>query len=746
MASIRWLHLTDLHVGMHGMHSLWPSVDAEFHRDLAALHKEMGGFDVVLFSGDLVFSGQEAEYNALRDLLDKLWARFQRMGSRPALLCVPGNHDLIRPKESSSAVRGLLNWSHDQDLRGTLFWDEAQGREYRAIVESAFSTYTSWKKSWDAAHPLPDGITMSEPGLLPGDFAATIRKDGLSLGVVGLNSAFLHLSNRTGRGQLALHPHQINKLCGGDPDAWAASHDLCFLMTHHPPDWLAPDALALYQGAIFVPYWFAWHFCGHMHDPQAAIHSFGGSSPNRLYQGASLFGLETWKSATGTEESRIHGYSAGRLDIDAQRRATIRFWPRCTQLDPATRRFRMIPDYLHFSLESSRGNSFEVDLGVRPPPAGAGPRASSVPPPSVAKPKFSSGATWMPQPPGRGYDPAWYVERETPERNALIQLGQPGSAVHVVAPPMSGKSTTLRRIADELRKGVEEAGRKVAILSLDLGTLSDAALDDTDVCLREIAELIVEAYAKRAASGGQAPDTHEWVEAAWKRQGLSSSKKLRALFERRILEEAPENMVALVMDRFDHLMNGKAVARVSEMLRSWLEDRHSAPWSKLRMLLAVSGTSLYVAAADLASPLLNASVPVRLEGFGVRELRRLAELYRRAWSDEELEKVIDLVDGQPYLSRLIFFLESTGTDKAELLDIERLKVEHCAFQLRQMWLFVKDREELRKPLCELLRNPALELSANDYINLHQAGLVRRQDGRYVVPKLLSSYFREQCFR
>ena len=83
--------------------------------------------------------------------------------------------------------------------------------------------------------------------------------------------------------------------------------------------------------------------------------------------------------------------------------------------------------------------------------------------------------------------------------------------------------------------------------------------------------------------------------------------------------------------------------------------------------------------------------------------------------------------------------------KAELLDVERLKIEHCATVLRQVWLRVAEQPDLRKPMCLLLRDPTTRLTTDEYHRLYQAGLVRRVDGVYCVPnKLVASYFKEQC--
>ncbi|WP_438021663.1 hypothetical protein WMF18_36345 [Sorangium sp. So ce315] len=59
-------------------------------------------------------------------------------------------------------------------------------------------------------------------------------------------------------------------------------------MTHHPPEWLTPDALAFYQGSILLPQGFIGHLYGHMYEPQAVVQRVGGAPAQRQFQGASL--------------------------------------------------------------------------------------------------------------------------------------------------------------------------------------------------------------------------------------------------------------------------------------------------------------------------------------------------------------------------------------------------------------------------------------------------------------------------
>ena len=101
MTTFRWLHLTDLHLGMPGQGSLWPNVEEMFLNDLKSLRYRVGPWDLVVFTGDITQRGTKPEFDEVDKLLQKFWSRFKEWGFTPKLLAIPGNHDLIRPKDES---------------------------------------------------------------------------------------------------------------------------------------------------------------------------------------------------------------------------------------------------------------------------------------------------------------------------------------------------------------------------------------------------------------------------------------------------------------------------------------------------------------------------------------------------------------------------------------------------------------------------------------------------------------------
>jgi hypothetical protein len=318
MTEINWLHLTDLHRGMSSQSWLWPNIQEQFFADLRRLHDRCGVFDIVFFSGDLVQKGDAKEFIRFEQTLKRLYEELNELGSDPVLLSIPGNHDLKRPDLISLETSGLKRYHTDEGMRQE-FWKESKSGA-RLLIRRSFSAYSNWLKTQPFRKP-----TEYRRGILPGDFAASIRKDDVSVGVIGLNTAFLQLTDGNYEGSLGISLDQLIGVCGEDFADWFTGNTCSFLMTHHPPKWLNRSSQDALLGEIAIPGRFIAHFCGHMHENLNESRSLGGDQSRRLWQGCSLFGLETFGQGRGIE--RRHGYSAGKL-LFGNDTATVRVWPR----------------------------------------------------------------------------------------------------------------------------------------------------------------------------------------------------------------------------------------------------------------------------------------------------------------------------------------------------------------------------------------------------------------------------------
>lgn len=317
--TFNWLHLTDFHCGQHQQDWLWPSFKERFFQDLTQQAQQHGGWDVVFFTGDLVNRGTPKEFQQLNQILEELWKHFDKnCGCNPQLLAVPGNHDLKRPTSIDNFPAVLINWSANPSLQDN-FWHKKHGTtSVHNRLKTAFKPYLDW---WDDLKIKPNNI---QSGLLPGDFAATVKKEDISIGVLGLNTAFLQLTDGDYAGKLAVHPKQFHEACGGDGTQWLKQHHACFLLTHHPKSWFNQPAKDYFNAHIAVHGNFFLHLCGHLHEAKAETIQSAFTEARRTWQGRSLFGLEYY----GQELQRHHGYSMGQLRFGQRDKAHFSIIPR----------------------------------------------------------------------------------------------------------------------------------------------------------------------------------------------------------------------------------------------------------------------------------------------------------------------------------------------------------------------------------------------------------------------------------
>src|SRR5437762_3313511 len=139
--SINWIHLTDLHLGLDDNSWLWPRCKHDLFRDIEKLSREIDGWDLVFFTGDLVQSGKPEEFDQLRMELETLWKVLEKAGRTPKLCAVPGNHDLLRPVAEAATTKALSQlWTIDEELRRQ-FWKDPSC-EYRILIRDIFANYS----------------------------------------------------------------------------------------------------------------------------------------------------------------------------------------------------------------------------------------------------------------------------------------------------------------------------------------------------------------------------------------------------------------------------------------------------------------------------------------------------------------------------------------------------------------------------------------------------------------------------
>jgi hypothetical protein len=119
--SFGWLWLTDLHWGQHDQGWLRPVWEAEFFRDIERVYRLSGPWQVLFFTGDLVFSGKRSQFEGLTPILRRVVDWLCEWQTEPFVLSVPGNHDLKRPDTTKAEAAALRHYWDDQATQRA-FW------------------------------------------------------------------------------------------------------------------------------------------------------------------------------------------------------------------------------------------------------------------------------------------------------------------------------------------------------------------------------------------------------------------------------------------------------------------------------------------------------------------------------------------------------------------------------------------------------------------------------------------------
>ncbi|MDJ0727445.1 MAG: AAA-like domain-containing protein [Prochloraceae cyanobacterium] len=294
-------------------------------------------------------------------------------------------------------------------------------------------------------------------------------------------------------------------------------------------------------------------------------------------------------------------------------------------------------------------------------------------------------------------DSRFYVERsafDSDENTVSIEsicyrnILQPGSLIRIKAPRRMGKTSLMRRI---LKYGSDRNCRSVFI---SLTSADSATFRDLDRFLKWFcANISLEMELRNRLE-------HHW-------NGLFGSKvSSRIYFEQYLLPQTSEALI-LGLDEIDSIFLYPHVAEeFFGVLRSWHELAKNKPiWQKLRLVIAHS-TEVYIPLSVHSSP-FNVGVPIELYEFNQAQILDLATRYELDWSREEVEQLMSLVGGIPYLVRLALYYIKTQNISLETLVSTNLSCD------------LVYREHLQKQLFNLSKFPQLEAAFSKVIKSSQ---------------------------
>lgn len=242
----------------------------------------------------------------------------------------------------------------------------------------------------------------------------------------------------------------------------------------------------------------------------------------------------------------------------------------------------------------------------------------------------------------------FYIERLPIEIDCYQEILKPGSLIRVKAPRQMGKTSLMSRIMHHaIQQGYQTASLDFQEADTEFLTSIDAFLQW--FCVNITYELNL-------------PDK---LNDYW--QGvLGSKKKCTKYFEKYLLLDV-NRAIVLGLDEVDEVFkHPETASNFFGLLRSWHERSKNEPiWQKLRLVI-VHSKEVYIPLNINQSP-FNVGLPIELPELTQTQVQELVQRHGINWTDTEVEKLMWLVAGHPYLVRVALYQIARGRMTLEKL-------------------------------------------------------------------------------
>ena len=322
-------------------------------------------------------------------------------------------------------------------------------------------------------------------------------------------------------------------------------------------------------------------------------------------------------------------------------------------------------------------------------------------------------------------DSPFYIKRPPIEERCYEAITKPGALIRIKAPRQMGKSSLTIRILDH----AEKEGYRSTWLNLQ--SAGEQALSSLDSFLKWLCERLTKKLRLQNR-----------VEEYW--QGVSGSPdKCTDYFELYLLEEL-NGPVALCLDEVDEIFKHPVIASdFFGLLRSWHEEsKINSVWRNLRLVITHS-EEVYIPLHMNQSP-FNVGVPIELPPLNQIQLRDLVQRHGLQWSETEVEQLMAMVGGHPYLARMALQQITRGeVTLAQFLQVAPTQAWLFASHLRRHLGNLEERNLVVAMKQVIASDQPVRLSVAEASKLTNMGLVRFQ-GNDVVPlcDLYRQYFKE----
>ncbi len=320
-----------------------------------------------------------------------------------------------------------------------------------------------------------------------------------------------------------------------------------------------------------------------------------------------------------------------------------------------------------------------------------------------------------------------YVVRAELEQRCQEEIQKGGSLIRLRSPDKMGKSLMLGRILAQ----AEARGYRTA--RVDLREANQTTFDHINNFLQWLCFYV-----------GDLLDLDDDPSATWK-SFLGANPNCTKFFEKKLLApfEAP---LVLAIDNFDVVYEHPTISEdFYGLLRGWFEKVNTRPvWGKLRQIIAYPKE--FYATENINQSPFNVGLPIELMEFTRGEVGALARAYGVDWQSTELDALMAMIGGHPYLVQqtLDKWVHETITLDAILASAPTEAGIYSEF-LRDRLLKLQSNPDLVTAMGKLVAADCpVRLSPKDSFQLDSMGLTSPQESdRGLRCQLYRLYFQDR---
>ena len=300
-----------------------------------------------------------------------------------------------------------------------------------------------------------------------------------------------------------------------------------------------------------------------------------------------------------------------------------------------------------------------------------------------------------------------YIERSLEERECYKTILEPGALIRIKAPTSMGKTFLLNKILDYA------STQDYQTVNINFLQIERDKFADLNKFLRWFCLNISDALNYKVK-----------IDEFWDEDRGSMLSCTRYI--EMLLQDIDTNLV-LGLDEVDRLF---AYPEISQdffyLLRSWHEEANNIDiWEQLKLIVVYSTDNF--GKLDINQSPFNVGLPIELKPFTLEQIKNFAELYGTSLTDDELQQLMTMLGGHPYLLKLAIshLVNNSDISLREILRLATTDTGIYNSYLRSLLITLRDNPELSQAFLEIINsNQPAKIDTLLAYQLYRLGLIQ----------------------